>query len=488
MDTIQGFEPEGCNSLVSALSQRRSPVARGRRPLFMPHSVSQAMPQHLQHPLLQSMDHALASLIFPLPSAHSLSMGAPHHMCSHLLGSLTSKNRGGYTSALWILNDAFLALGTRSPEIALFRSGSMTYSDSKTLVDLDTEVTCMETAKTRTFFFVGDALGSVQFCSSTTERLGSIAGMTGTAISSLSSSICDQKLSIAGAHGYSVKIWDISTLREEASLQMSGYEPYLCDWHSSWSLVASGSRSQHVNLHDPRSPTPSHHWIAHRASLSALNWLPNREFLLVSAGREGVCRIWDIRKISTSSSVLEDDSVDVSTEHEKGLAGFSLSSTTAGEVNASINYATAIAFHPTIKDVITIGSSVGSVTHWSLAKLIASAKRNPKMSQVVSEDTRAECSIEGAHAYSVTSLRYNTRGDRLVSTGNDTACRVYGTPPCGTVSGRKCSINADVLGDEALTTLMQRGESLTGIQKTHANEGDQLSTFSKMPILCEWSA
>eukprot|EP00915_Cephaloidophora_sp_WS-2016_P007488 GHVH01010134.1.p1 GENE.GHVH01010134.1~~GHVH01010134.1.p1 ORF type:complete len:375 (-),score=48.12 GHVH01010134.1:754-1878(-) len=374
----------------------------------------------------------------------------------------------------------------------------MTYSDSKTLVDLDTEVTCMETAKTRTFFFVGDALGSVQFCSSTTERLGgctflrmtilpgSIAGMTGTAISSLSSSICDQKLSIAGAHGY---------------LQMSGYgdyimwlasillsEPYLCDWHSSWSLVASGSRSQHVNLHDPRSPTPSHHWIAHRASLSALNWLPNREFLLVSAGREGVCRIWDIRKISTSSSVLEDDSVDVSTEHEKGLAGFSLSSTTAGEVNASINYATAIAFHPTIKDVITIGSSVGSVTHWSLAKLIASAKRNPKMSQVVSEDTRAECSIEGAHAYSVTSLRYNTRGDRLVSTGNDTACRVYGTPPCGTVSGRKCSINADVLGDEALTTLMQRGESLTGIQKTHANEGDQLSTFSKMPILCEWSA
>ena len=64
-------------------------------------------------------------------------------------------------------------------------------------------------------------------------------------------------------------------------------------------LVAVGSAEPDVLLCDVTSGGFSHRLTGHRAGVWAVAWSPNNEFELLSGGRDGQLRIWDIRRAGT---------------------------------------------------------------------------------------------------------------------------------------------------------------------------------------------
>ncbi|KAF8475820.1 WD40-repeat-containing domain protein [Kalaharituber pfeilii] len=73
----------------------------------------------------------------------------------------------------------------------------------------------------------------------------------------------------------------------------------------SLSLLACGSSARHITLHDPRasSTTVSQATLrGHTNAVVGLSPSPKSEFLLVSAGHDGFCRVWDVRAIGSSSA------------------------------------------------------------------------------------------------------------------------------------------------------------------------------------------
>jgi len=438
--------------------------------------------------LFYQLDDPIASLSRDESTIDEGSNEKRSKICSHLLGSLTSKNRGGFTAGLWIMGGAFLALGTRSPELALFNRAKLDYSDSKGLPELDAEVACMQNSRSGRFFVAGDGVGSIQFCNPDTSKLGSISAMPGTYITSMSTSIGDSKMAVTGAHGSSVGIWDVGSLREEIGLTVKGYDPYMTEWHPTWSLIATGSRSQHVNLHDPRYSLPSRYWIGHRGSLSALKWLPGKEFNLFSAGRDGICRIWDIRALPTNANTagLASSAIDSSptafNDTERSLVGFlaGTGNIELGKSDMENLYVTTAAINPKANNILTLGDNFGGIAHWNINDVLSGSLTSASKHSKMCDDKKPLVHIAKTHAFSVTSLAYDDSGKCLASAGGDAACRVFGPAPPGAVKRQFGKVVSDPAGEEELSALnTQLNQGMLDIDR---------GVYMKPPIKCVWSS
>jgi DNA excision repair protein ERCC-8 len=123
------------------------------------------------------------------------------------------------------------------------------------------------------------------------------------AISSVAWYPIDNGIFLSGARDGHVKIWDANTLTVggDFSIQAPVFAVSMSSAAVSHCLVAVGSSEPDVLLCDVTSGGFSHRLQGHRAGIWAVAWSPINEFELISGGRDGQLRIWDIRRAGTQA-------------------------------------------------------------------------------------------------------------------------------------------------------------------------------------------
>jgi DNA excision repair protein ERCC-8 len=98
-----------------------------------------------------------------------------------------------------------------------------------------------------------------------------------------------------------VKIWDANTLTVGGTFLIESpvFAVSMSPAAVSHCLVAVGSSEPELLLCDVMSGGFSHRLSGHRAGVWAVAWSPLNEFELMSGGRDGQLRIWDIRRAGT---------------------------------------------------------------------------------------------------------------------------------------------------------------------------------------------
>lgn len=108
----------------------------------------------------------------------------------------------------------------------------------------------------------------------------------------------DNGIFLSGARDGEVKVWDANALEVGAFFSIGS--PVLALAMSpaaaSHCLVAVGSSEADVLLCDVVTGGFSHRLSGHRAGVWAVAWSPAKEWELMSGGRDGQLRVWDIRR------------------------------------------------------------------------------------------------------------------------------------------------------------------------------------------------
>ena len=121
------------------------------------------------------------------------------------------------------------------------------------------------------------------------------------AISSVAWYPIDNGIFLSGARDGHVKIWDANSLTVGGTFSIGApvFAVAMSPVAISHCLVAVGSAEQGVLLCDVTSGGFSHRLSGHQAGVWAVAWSPLNEFELMSGGRDGQLRIWDIRRAGT---------------------------------------------------------------------------------------------------------------------------------------------------------------------------------------------
>lgn len=130
----------------------------------------------------------------------------------------------------------------------------------------------------------------------------------------------DNGIFLSGARDGHVKIWDANTLTVGGTFSIGApvFSVAMSPAAVSHCLVAVGSAEPDVLLCDVTSGGFSHRLSGHRAGVWAVAWSPFNEFELMSGGRDGQLRIWDIRRAG-ARAVL--DMHDTKSRHGAGAGG-----------------------------------------------------------------------------------------------------------------------------------------------------------------------
>ncbi|KAG7667760.1 putative WD repeat-containing protein ATCSA-1 [Nannochloris sp. 'desiccata'] len=139
------------------------------------------------------------------------------------------------------------------------------------------------------------------------------------AISSVAWYPIDNGIFLSGARDGHVKVWDANTLTVGGTFSIGApvFAVAMSPAAVSHCLVAVGSAEPDVLLCDVMSGGFSHRLSGHRAGgVWAVAWSPLNEFELMSGGRDGQLRIWDIRRAGTRAVLDMHD-----TKNRQGGAG-----------------------------------------------------------------------------------------------------------------------------------------------------------------------
>ena len=116
----------------------------------------------------------------------------------------------------------------------------------------------------------------------------------------------DNGIFLSGSRDGQVKVWDSNTLQVGAFFAINHpvFSIAMSPIASSHCLVAVGSSEADVLLCDVVTGGFSHRLSGHRAGVWAVAWSPSKEWELISGGRDGQIRVWDIRQAG-SKAVLD---------------------------------------------------------------------------------------------------------------------------------------------------------------------------------------
>lgn len=70
-------------------------------------------------------------------------------------------------------------------------------------------------------------------------------------------------------------------------------------------LTIAAYRSSSIRLCDMQSGSYTHSLSGHTGNVLAVDWCPKNEFVLASGSADGTCRLWDIRKVSSSFACMD---------------------------------------------------------------------------------------------------------------------------------------------------------------------------------------
>ncbi|OLL25250.1 DNA excision repair protein ERCC-8 [Neolecta irregularis DAH-3] len=113
----------------------------------------------------------------------------------------------------------------------------------------------------------------------------------------------DSGLFITSSLDHTVKVWDTNSLEEACAFQIDS-KVYAHSVSAS-GVVACGAEYPQIRLCDLRTGGSTHHLVAHRGQVFALQWSPRNEYILSSGGMDGTIRLWDIRRAAGCLASLD---------------------------------------------------------------------------------------------------------------------------------------------------------------------------------------
>jgi len=111
----------------------------------------------------------------------------------------------------------------------------------------------------------------------------------------------DAGIFLSGGRDGEVKVWDANALELACSFPIGAavHALAMSPVASEHCLVAVGSEEPDVTLCDIRSGGCAHRLSGHRGAVWAVAWSQTSEWEVVTGGREGQLRLWDIRRAGT---------------------------------------------------------------------------------------------------------------------------------------------------------------------------------------------
>ncbi|OLL22640.1 Ribosome biogenesis protein ytm1 [Neolecta irregularis DAH-3] len=106
---------------------------------------------------------------------------------------------------------------------------------------------------------------------------------------------CDSSIIYSCSWDHTLRTWDITTSQQTQLTQTPS--PLLClSYLSTLNLVATGTSTRSIFLHDPRSASIATHTLSgHINMISGLSASPESGYMLVSSSLDSTCKIWDVR-------------------------------------------------------------------------------------------------------------------------------------------------------------------------------------------------
>jgi WD40 repeat protein len=95
-----------------------------------------------------------------------------------------------------------------------------------------------------------------------------------------------------------IKVWDVEEL---ISVFTFHFQDRVTIHVLHDALIGTGlAKTRTIRIADLRSGASTHSLVGHKSTISALNWMPNRDYILASASFDGTLMMWDIRKANSN--------------------------------------------------------------------------------------------------------------------------------------------------------------------------------------------
>ena len=179
---------------------------------------------------------------------------------------------------------------------------------------------------------------------------------------------------VTGSDDGTARVWDFLRCHCENILRGHGADVKAVDWHPTKGLIATGSKDsqQPVKLWDPKTGQSLVTLHAHKSTVTDIQWNRNGNWLL-TASRDHLLKIFDIRNLSTEMQTFRGHKKDVS----------------------------CVAWHPIHESLFASGGSDGSIMFW------------------ITGTDKEVGSMEQAHDSIIWDLAWHPLGHILVSGSND---------------------------------------------------------------------
>lgn len=108
---------------------------------------------------------------------------------------------------------------------------------------------------------------------------------------------------------HKLKVWDAVRLEEACAFDLQDriYSHAFSPCAHSHSLIACGTADSKVRLCDLRSGSCAQMLLGHRDSVLAVQWSPQDDFLLATAGKDQTIQLWDIRGQNRSLVIFDEN-------------------------------------------------------------------------------------------------------------------------------------------------------------------------------------
>ncbi|KAL1821870.1 hypothetical protein ACET3Z_016739 [Daucus carota] len=232
----------------------------------------------------------------------------------------------------------------------------------------------------------------------------------------------DTGLFVTGSYDHFVNVWDTNTTQVVMNFKMPGkvYKTAMSALSTSHMLIAVGSEDVQVRLCDIASGAFSHTLSGHRDGVMSLEWSTSSEWVLLTGGRDGAIRFWDIRRAGCFSVLnqshtqlgrrppfLQRVSTNKASTSKSSLASVSSKSKTSQRKHVNGN-----------------GSKQSSAAKKNVIQEKASAGKRLHPGLISSRDRST------AHYGAVIGLKMTSDGQYLLSAGSDSRLRLWDVESC----------------------------------------------------------
>lgn len=314
-------------------------------------------------------------------------------LCTRLVRTEGSKSKTSFSSVKWFPDSRRLMTTALSGELAVWSGETFTLEDIKRLPASSGGLTVTEWLADGSMALVGDWGGNIHLTSETLSPIALLTDMTGHPVLNLSVAPTSVKFAAVGMDAYPM-IWDLPSQTMERSLSALGYDAVCLQWHPSKGMIATGSKSDQLTFWDPRVGHLAKVIMAHKGSLTALQFSPCGH-LLATSGRDALIRIWELRKMTYLHSFR-----------------------TAGSVESRV---TQLKWHPVYtSQIILSGDSEGNLHQFDLSL-------SPTALTTLTRycPTPLLASVRGAHEQQVTGADFHPLAHVLSTVGAEGKLKIW---------------------------------------------------------------